>query len=160
MIDSKTTQHIRILIMITLLSGILFFLLKLPIILSDLQQSIPFTTSENCDLKKTKCIAVKGDRSISLEIIPKNIGSLVPLTFSVTLHNIEAQSILLDIQGKEMYMGINQIKLSPASGKNNWIGTTELAICTTGMMTWNASVLAYSDQSAEPDIATFEFESK
>lgn len=156
----KSSQRIKVISGIVLLLGVLLFLLMLPEIIQKQQQPVLFLISEPCDLKETSCTATKGNKSISLEITPGNIASLVPLTFLVTLKNIQAQSVVLDIKGKEMFMGINQIKLLPTSGENMWTGTTELAVCTTGMTTWTASILAYPDQSTEPEIATFEFESK
>lgn len=157
---SKTAQLIKALAGITLLAGVLLLLLKLPDILDEQQQSILFLIPENCDLNTAPCTANKGSKSISLAITPQKIASLVPLTFSVTLTNIDAQSVVLDIQGKDMFMGINQIKLSPSPDGKTWKGVTELAVCTTNTMFWRASVLAYPNETATPDKATFEFEAK
>ncbi len=160
MATNKTKQLITALSGIVILAGVLFFLLKLPEILDESQRSMVFSLAENCDLNTAPCTASDGDKSISLAITPQQIASLVPLTFSVSLTNIDAHSVVLDIQGKDMFMGINQIKLSPSSDGKAWEGVTELAVCTTDSMFWKASILVYPDATAIPDKATFEFEAK
>lgn len=160
MAKSKTRQLISALTGIILLAGVLLFLLKLPDILAKPQPPMLYALAENCDLNTAPCTATKGKKSISVAITPEKISSLVPLVFSVTLTNINAQSVVLDLQGKDMFMGINQIKLSPASDGNTWEGTAELAVCTTNTMFWRASILAYPDETSNPEKATFEFEAK
>lgn len=160
MVKSRATQRISALIGAVLLAGVLFFLVKLPDILVEPQQPILFALTESCDLNTAQCTASQDNKSISLAITPQRIASLVPLVFSVTLTNINAQSVVLDIQGKDMFMGINQIKLSPSADGKTWEGTTELAVCTTNTMFWRASISAYPDETSDPDKAIFEFEAK
>lgn len=160
MATNKTKQIFSALSGIVALAGVLFFLLKLPEILDESKQPMAFSLEENCDLNTAPCTASDGNKSISLKITPQKIASLVPLVFSVSLTNIEAQNVVLDIQGKDMFMGINQIQLSPSSDGKTWEGVTELAVCTTNSMFWQASILVYPNATAAPDKATFEFEAK
>ncbi|SFG95090.1 hypothetical protein [Neptunomonas qingdaonensis] len=160
MAKNKARQLISALMGIATLVGILLLLLKLPDILSESQPPVLYSLAEGCDLNNGPCTASQGNKSISVAITPEKISSLVPLVFSVTLTNINAQSVILDLQGKDMFMGINQIKLSPASDGNTWEGTAELAVCTTNTMFWRASILAYPDETSNPEKATFEFEAK
>jgi hypothetical protein len=170
MLSNQTYQLLKIVAGIFAFSAVLLALWKLPEILNKEQKQHVFSIIKPCDLKQAPCTAAQGNKSIFLEVAPKNIASLMPITFTVTLKNIEAHTVVLDITGKDMYMGINQIKLTPRVNNSLsteavwegtvWSGTTELAICTTGSMLWQAAVLTYPDQTSEPNIATFEFESQ
>ncbi len=159
MTGSKTIQHIKMLTVIALSLGVLILLWKLPDMIESSQSSKLLTVVEPCDLKQSHCKAVAGKRSISLKVNPPSIPSMAPLTFTVTLDSIQAKTVVLELKGKEMFMGINKIKLSPLPDGVTWEGTTELAVCVTGSMLWLASIFTYTDPSVASNKATFEFES-
>ncbi|SIS59781.1 hypothetical protein [Neptunomonas antarctica] len=175
MLSNQTYQLLKIVAGIFAFSAVLLVLWKLPQILDKEETPHTFSVIEPCDLKQAACTATQGNKSITLEARPKNIVSLMPINFTVKLKNIEAHTVVLDITGKDMYMGINQIKLTPRTDDSYsketvsdgtdtketvWEGTTELAICTTGSMLWQAAVLTYPDPTSKSQIATFEFESR
>jgi hypothetical protein len=159
MTGSNTIQHIKILTGIAFSLGVLLLLWKLPDVLESTQSSQLLTIVEPCNLKKAHCEATDNHKSISLSVNPPSIPSMEPLTFTVRLGNLPAKTVVLELKGKEMFMGINKIQLSPLPDGITWEGTTELAVCVTGSMIWLASILAYTDSTAEPHTATFEFES-
>lgn len=106
-----------------------------------------FLTDNNCSIKHSDCSATLDTRSIAVDVSPREIRSAVPLTFSVTLNGINANAVNLSLEGQDMYMGLNQISLTPVANQPGlWSGTTELAICTTGEMSWRARVVAQQDQ--------------
>jgi hypothetical protein len=55
-----------------------------------------------------------------------------------------------------MFMGINQIDMKKVND-NTWSGSIEMAVCTTGSMTWLASLLIHDESLAYPTRAEFEF---
>ncbi|MCO4758661.1 MAG: hypothetical protein KC477_11585 [Oceanospirillaceae bacterium] len=86
-------------------------------------------------------------RSIRVDVSPREIRSTIPLTFNVTLKGINANAVNLSLEGQDMYMGLNQISLTPVANQPGvWRGITELAICTTGEMPWRARIIAQQDQ--------------
>lgn len=118
-----------------------------------------FLTDSNCSIKTSACRATLDTRSISVDVSPREIRSTVPMTFSVTLTGINADVVNLSLEGREMYMGLNQITLSPVANQPGvWRGVTELAVCTTGEMTWRARIIAQQDQQQLE--AHFDFKAK
>lgn len=94
-----------------------------------------------CDLHTGACLASRGNQQLQLRVIPGPLESLKPLEVEVRLQQLDAQQVMLDLQGVDMYMGLNQIHLVQDEERDDiWRGTTELAVCTTGEMTWRASV--------------------
>lgn len=156
---NKTIQHIKLLIGVAFSLGVLVLLWKLPDMLEDSQSPNLLTVTEPCDLKQSHCEAIYGKKRISLKVNPPSIPPMMPLTFTVTLDSIQAKTVVLELKGKDMFMGINKIKLSPLPDGITWEGTTELAVCVTGSMVWLASILTYTDSTAASNKATFEFES-
>ncbi|WP_286239113.1 hypothetical protein [Neptuniibacter halophilus] len=115
------------------------------------------TTAPGCNLDRSSCMAGSADQQISLSIQADPLRSGVPLQFKVILHNIEADQVLLDLKGKAMYMGINQVRLQPVpETPGAWQGEATLAVCTTGEMIWISSVMA----EAEGNIIQADFEFK
>lgn len=106
-----------------------------------------FLTDNNCSIKHSDCSATLDTRSIVVDVSPREIRSAIPLTFSVALNGINANAVNLSLEGQDMYMGLNQISLTPVANQPGvWSGTTELAICTTGEMSWRARIVAQQDQ--------------
>lgn len=76
-----------------------------------------------------------------MSVTPKEITSGIPLEFEIRLEGVVADTIHLSLEGRDMYMGISQTDLKPVADKPGyWNGISELAICTTGEMTWRARV--------------------
>lgn len=111
-----------------------------------------------CSLESGRCTASLNGQEIVLSV-DSSPASLKPLVFELDTHGLgEIKSASLNLKGKEMYMGINQ---TPFSGSNNqWTATTELAVCTTGKMVWQAEVVMLRDSDSAPITAIFEFEAK
>ncbi|MBE9397942.1 hypothetical protein IOQ59_11805 [Pontibacterium sp. N1Y112] len=106
-----------------------------------------FLSDSNCSIKHSDCSATLDTRSIVVDVSPREIRSAVPLTFNVTLDGIDATEVNLSLEGQDMYMGLNQISLIPVANQPGvWSGVTELAICTTGEMSWRARIVAQQDQ--------------
>ncbi|MCP4596260.1 hypothetical protein [Neptuniibacter sp.] len=135
------------------------------LVLPELVQKTPPQTHQlhsapGCDLTSSSCVATAGteenSQQISLSIKSEQIKSAVPLLFEVSLGSSKADQVMLDLKGKDMYMGINQVMLNPVPGSDNiWQGEVTLAVCTTGEMTWITSVI--TEANGQITQADFEF---
>ncbi len=114
------------------------------------------SVNPDCDLHNGGCDARSDGRQLRLEISPQPIESMVPLEVSVELKGWSADAVALSLTGKDMYMGLNQIELKADSDNANiWRGKTQLAVCVTGEMVWQAKVTALKAQGIHE--AIFEF---
>lgn len=121
----------------------------------------------HCDLAQQRRCLLRLDQQTQVLLTVANdngpsvpIRSLQPLTFKATLTGIEATHLRLDLKGKEMYMGINQTPMSRQPHTQHWQGSTELAVCTTGEMIWQAWLHIDRGPLAAPINAVFEFKAK
>jgi hypothetical protein len=139
--------------------GAIIIIWKLPHFLS--QTNTPavreLRSEAQCDLTKGACYAKLDEIEITLSIEPKQFSSLKPLFFTAEISGLDVTEAILDLQGKEMYMGINQTPLTLNPNTRVWTGVTELAVCTTGSMIWQASIIARENDQTTPIKATFEF---
>lgn len=118
-------------------------LLSLFLLLAACGQQTKITTwplVKDCNLHQQACTATQGNQSVTLDIHPKPISVAKPLKVSVTLQNLPAKRVELDISGINMYMGYNRVSLDPV-GENRWQGDSMLAFCTNDAMEWQVSVL-------------------
>ncbi|WP_417581477.1 hypothetical protein [Nitrincola sp.] len=112
-----------------------------------------------CDLHQGGCIASAGKQVLQLNLSPKPLVSMQSLSIEVRLQHFDARQVMLDLQGVEMYMGLNQTALQQDPERPDvWRGTTELAVCTTGEMTWRAIV--YIDTADTLYSTHFDFEAR
>ncbi len=113
-------------------------------------------THPDCRLNNGECVAKQGQQEVALEIKSETIRSATPMLFEVSLNNIKANQVMLDLKGKEMFMGLNQVMLKPVAGDpDRWQGEVTLAVCTTGEMVWVSSVVLEKD--GKKTQADFEF---
>jgi hypothetical protein len=101
---------------------------------------VQWPLNTQCNLHKQPCTTQQGKQSVTLDVQPRPIPVAKPLGVTVTLKNISAKAIQLDIGGKNMYMGFNRANLKPTS-PDRWVGTTMLAFCTNGKMEWQLTLL-------------------
>ena len=99
-------------------------------------------STPECELTQSFCEARDNGGAISLRINNQAISAATPLTFEVKLENIAADQVMLDLKGRDMFMGLNQVMLSKVAGQDDlWQGEVVLGVCTTGKMTWVTSVI-------------------
>jgi len=150
----KRRQRLRLIIIIGLV--LLLALLASFVSLFKMSETAPiFHLDYDCVLGEETCVAISGEKKIVLTTNVKP-ASMEAITFTTTLTNVHADHIILDLQGKKMFMGINQVDMTKVSD-NTWQATIELAVCTTGSMTWLASLLIHNENLAYPTRAEFEF---
>ncbi|WP_415881624.1 hypothetical protein [Neptuniibacter sp. QD34_54] len=157
--QGRNTLPLQILIIFVIIIG-LGSVIYLPQLL---QETPPHTrqllTAPECDLHQGKCLAADDNQQVELSIVAEEISSSKPLLFDVTIENIAAEQVLVDLQGKSMYMGINQTLLTKIPGTDNrWQGSITLPICTTGKMTWVSSIKI--EEQGQVTQADFEFDAR
>lgn len=143
--DSSKLQHLKpvlfVFLLVIVLGGLMF---GVPYYQNSQQQlrasDAVFLNPLPCDLSSGDCVALRGDISMRLSITPQPLVSLQPLMARLTLEGIVADEVLLELEGVDMYMGLNQTRLDPIPSSRHWQGETELAVCTTGTMRWRARV--------------------
>ena len=97
--------------------------------------------NRDCDLQRGDCasgLPEGGYMRFSIE--PRPIPVLRPIKLIVTVQNVNASKVEVDFTGVSMKMGYNRTLLRPnAAGR--FEGETTLPICSSGGMTWRATVL-------------------
>lgn len=111
----------------------------------------------DCNLQQGPCQVALENGSLHLQAGPLPLRSLSPFKLELTLEGVEANRVTADLQGAEMYMGINRFELQPDAARH-WLGETELAVCTTGTMLWRLTLEIDSPQG--PIQHLFEFEAR
>ncbi|UTW04469.1 hypothetical protein KDX31_05545 [Amphritea atlantica] len=115
--------------------------------------------ASNCDLNSQSCTVDMGEVSLTLDIQPRPVRSMAPLNYRVSIDGASASNVVINLQGSEMYMGINQTQLTAVESQPGFFsGKGELAVCTTGEMLWRLTVSA--ETAAGPLTTWFEFRAK
>ncbi len=151
----RITPKSHPLLLLLLAAIVLACILLLPPLLTA-SQPPSLITEPGCDLSDSPCASRAGEQSMLLELSsgPAQAGRTVE--FSLQLQAIPAQAIWLQLEGRDMYMGINRLQLQQADDTPGlWRGATELAICTTERMLWQVRVEALAPTS--PITAIYEF---
>ena len=100
----------------------------------------------SCDIQQGTCQAVFTDGGrMTLSILPRPIQAMKPLDIRVTTEGIDAHSVEVDFRGLGMNMGYNRPRLE-TQGEGQHAGSGMLAICVSERMSWEATVLARTDQ--------------
>ena len=98
-------------------------------------------TEINCDAHQGVCSQSLGNRTISLEIMPRPVTAMQDLVFKVSVSgNPPAQAPYIDLGMPAMKMGPNRVLLTPA-GLGHWEGKGVIVRCKSGRRTWFADVI-------------------
>lgn len=110
---------------------------------SEITASAPLDPS--CDIQQETCHALFPDGSrMTLSISPRPIQALKPLEIQVTTEGLDPQAVEVDFRGLGMNMGFNRPHLEKQA-EGHYSGSGMLAICVTDRMSWEATVLARTD---------------
>ncbi|MCB1722639.1 MAG: hypothetical protein KDJ39_02975 [Gammaproteobacteria bacterium] len=92
-----------------------------------------------CDLRLGPCRRPLDEGAVTLAITPSDIPLMRPLILDVKVEGADVSSVLVEIRGLNMDMGLNRVRLQTA-GDGAWRGETILPICSRRRMEWEASV--------------------
>ena len=101
-------------------------------------------TTASCAIDSGNCQLTVAQHSYQVSFGPMPARALQPMTLELAASNTNITKVWVDLQGVDMYMGVNQFELTDIG--NGWQGTTELAVCTTGKMRWLARVIIEQSQ--------------
>lgn len=125
-----------------------------PLLLPGSDLTVAPTTA--CDLNKTACgVDVPGGGHIELDISPRPIPVVKPLTVNANLTDIDADKVEIDFAGADMNMGYNRVALA-AAGDGHFSGSAMIPVCVTGRMAWRATLVV--DTGRRRIAVPFEFE--
>ncbi|OOZ42355.1 hypothetical protein BOW53_00515 [Solemya pervernicosa gill symbiont] len=100
---------------------------------------------EECDLNLGSCSSSLADfGAVSLTIAPHPIPVIKPLSISVQSDIPGIESLMVDISGLNMNMGLNRFPLLRQSD-GSYRGDGMLPVCTRNLMRWQAKVIVQTD---------------
>ncbi len=114
----------------------------------DLDAGVTFYATEGCAPFEGQCIGRKGDQTITVGLGNEAIESMTEIPIRVRLDNMTADSLIVDFEGLEMYMGVVRTQLLP-NAQGVYQGTITLPECGTGKMLWRSRVIIDNDPSSE-----------
>jgi hypothetical protein len=114
------------------------------------------TVQNGCDLNLGPCLATfPGGGVLRVNVTPRPIPLLTPVTVEVQVSGLSAESVDIDLNSPDMYMGYNRHTLAPRND-GRFVGRTVLPVCVRDRMLWQLQVTARTRQGALG--ARFEFE--
>lgn len=95
-----------------------------------------------CEINAAACrVALPDGGSVDLSITPRPIPTLTPLAVTADVSGSAMRAVALDLTGAEMDMGLNRAALVPLPDQpERFSGSTQLPICSTGQMLWQATL--------------------
>jgi len=110
----------------------------------------------HCDINSGRCEVVSNDIEYQFTLGPMPARSLNKMTLTADTELPGVNRVWVDLQGADMYMGVNQFEMKETEGL--WQGQTQLAVCTTDTMTWLATVIFETD--SEQEIVELRFDAR
>ncbi len=126
-------------------------------VLKQQKQGVDVIQAVVCDFTKGPCKAVRKAQQIIFAIEAGTTSSFVPLDFRVQLVGFAANSVAIDFQGVDMFMGINKLDLK-RQADGSYIGTRTLPGHVNQSMLWRAKI--YIHQGDAVAAGWFDFEAK
>lgn len=93
-----------------------------------------------CDLHQGACAASLGMRSRLSLAFDGELRALETLPIEVRLEGVEAETVIVELVGRNMHMGISRFILE-AQGDGVFRGDGQIGICTEAVMPWRAQVV-------------------
>lgn len=125
----------------------LFLMLGIVLLIWASQRFLDTKSVTGCNINSGQCNVVSNDVQYRFTLGPMPAKSLNNMTLTAETNLSGVNRVWVDLQGADMYMGVNQFELNEVSSV--WQGVTQLAVCTTGTMTWLAKVIFETDSGQE-----------
>ncbi len=110
-----------------------------------------------CDFQHEPCKATRGNQQVIFAIDAETVASFIPLDFRVQLVGLEADSITINFEGVDMFMGINTLELI-RHPDGSYTGTRTLPGHIDQSMVWRAKVFIRRGETVIA--AWFDFEAR
>lgn len=114
----------------------------------------PRAEAISCSVTVATCKFETPQGTATLDLSPRPLSSAKPFKVSLSYPGDASGGVWIDLQGKEMYMGVNQVNL--ISKGDQWLGEANLGLCTTGTMRWVLNLVIEGAQGQT--IYQFEFD--
>lgn len=108
-----------------------------------------------CDFVTAPCITSVDEKTVSLTLNTTTIASFTPMDFIVTLEGFDTDTVEIDFQGIEMFMGSNFMTLEKKQN-SRFEGSKTLPGHSDQSMTWRA-IVTMKDNNQQQSV-WFEFE--
>ncbi len=106
-------------------------------------------TPPNCDIQNSVCTQKVDALTILLDITPKPVKTMTPLSFRVkVLGEFSEKTVLLDLSMPGMKMGPNVVRLKNTA-PNVFEGRGVIVKCPSGKSIWQASVVLADSKSID-----------
>ena len=102
----------------------------------------------DCDLRAGPCRQALAGGSVTFSISPVEIPLMKPLKLAVITEGLAPESMVVEIRGLNMEMGLNRTQLTPIGG-GSWAGETILPVCSQRQMEWEAALQLDLDRRYE-----------
>jgi hypothetical protein len=136
-INYKLTSLALLLLLLGFASG--YFLHNEPVELYQ-DPDIILSGDPECALNNAACkTTLANSGTIHFSIDPKPILGASPLSFNLSVEDIEVQAAVLDLKGVSMNMGSYRFELAP-DGNGAYVAEGNLPVCVTNQMLWQADV--------------------
>lgn len=110
----------------------------------------------SCPLASQACEFETTFGSAKFTLLPQPPSSKEGINLELQLSDQQPEKVWVDLQGKEMYMGVNQTNLQLENG--SWAAPATLGVCTTGEMLWELTLIL--EHLQQQDIYRFEFSAR
>lgn len=131
--------------LLSILSGVLFIVfvgllwVNNPISIST-EKLVQIDADEACVLQNGYCeMELSENQRVKFKIDPAAIPVITPLTLSVEVMNLNADSVIVDFAGVDMDMGYNRNQLQRLE-QEHFQGRGMLPVCVRSKMEWLATV--------------------
>lgn len=138
MTKSNLTLFLQVLAIALLVGG--YFFIDFTKVHNSLRGEVSFVKA-GCDVKDGECATTLANtQKLSLEVSPKSLPLMKPLTFTIRTQELQQESLEAQIYATNMFMGIQTITLKRTK-QGVYEGKLILPTCNQGGMIWNADII-------------------
>lgn len=136
-------MSLKHLLTVLLLLGVLGAVLFIPSLIDNPSHQIDeYLSYSACNLNDGECVhqtSLYGDITVSVK--PREFTALEPLEVVLTSTKLNITDVIISLDGKDMFMGVNQAVLNKQTTTGQWVGTITVPVCTVDTdMEWLFSV--------------------
>ena len=139
---------VTVFLLLVILGGVIYApsLLK-----SSSSNNIDNITNVDCNLNLGDCTYQSSEHGLlTVSVTPKSFPALKPLSITLTTTSRLITGSTINLSGKDMFMGLNQVELLQQSDTGVWKGNITIPVCTVDAdMIWLFSVMLRGPKTEE-----------
>ncbi len=87
---------------------------------------------------------------VRVEVNPANFPPFKPLSVAVDVESTLVTGVMVSLQGKEMFMGLNSVSLNKLGQQGGWGGSTTIPVCSVDAnMIWLVKLTLLGDENEQ-----------